>query len=212
MKCPPGAHAPKQYDESYFDRWYRDPRSRMWTTSAVARKVRLAVGFAEYLLERPVRSVLDVGCGEGTWRAILRDMRPGLHYQGVDSSPYVVRRFGRRRNIILGDLASLGRLKLAPRYDLVVCCDVMHYVGTRELRAGLEAMARRAEGPAYLEAYTAEDAVEGDEHDFQRRAAATYLRLMRRAGFRHVGPHLYVTGDLWTGLVALEKAPGRRRV
>jgi len=177
----------------------------MWTKTAIARKVRLALGLAEYFLERPVRSVLDVGCGEGTWRAMLRAIRPRLHYQGVDASAYVVRRFGKRRNIIQGDLASLGSLPLAARYDLIVCCDVMHYVRTPELRAGLAAMARLAEGPAYLEAYTSADAVEGDHADFQRRSPAAYRRLLAAAGFLPAGPHSYVTRPLAAGLVALER-------
>ncbi len=29
----------------------------------------LAVAVAEYHLERPIRTVLDIGCGEGAWRA-----------------------------------------------------------------------------------------------------------------------------------------------
>ena len=195
----------KAYDKAYFDRWYRDPGSRMWTRAAVERKVRLAVGLAEYLLERPIRSVLDVGCGEGTWQPILKQLRPAASYQGIDASPYVVRRFGKRRHIRLGSLATLDELKLRRRYDLVVCCDVMHYVKTRDLTRGLKAMAAVAEGPAYLEAYTSADAVEGDEADFQQRSPATYRALMRRAGFRAVGPHFYVTTALADGLVALEQ-------
>jgi len=195
----------KQYDRQYFDRWYRDPKSRMWTKAAVARKVRLAVGLAEYVLERPIRSVLDVGCGEGTWQPLLKELRPRARYLGVDSSPYVVRRFGKRRNIVEGSIATLGDLGLDECFDLIVCCDVMHYVPTRELRAGLRAMANLAEGPAYLEAYTSADSVEGDEAGFQPRTPRTWLRLLRNAGFEHIGPHCYVTEVVASTLVALER-------
>lgn len=197
----------KRYDREYFDRWYRDPRSRMWTRAAIARKVRLAVSVAEYVLERPIRSVLDVGCGEGTWQPILRELRPRARYLGVDSSEYVVRRFGASRNIILGSLGTLAELGLEERFDLVVCCDVMHYVPTGQLVAGLEAMNDLAEGPAYLEAYTSEDPVEGDEAGFQRRSPRKYRRLLLRAGFVPVGPHCYVTAAIAHTLVALER-PG----
>jgi hypothetical protein len=54
----------KLYDRAYFDRWYRDPRTRIHVRAAVERKVALAVATTEYLLQRPLRSVLDVGCGE----------------------------------------------------------------------------------------------------------------------------------------------------
>jgi hypothetical protein len=46
----------------------------------MARKVALAVASAEYYLERPIRSVLDIGCGEGAWRAPLLKLRPKVEY------------------------------------------------------------------------------------------------------------------------------------
>jgi len=82
------------------------------TPEAVARKVRLVVGIAESLLERPIRSVLDVGCGEGAWRAHLRRLRPAVRYTGVESSAYAVRRFGRRRGIRQG---TFGCCSTCPR-------------------------------------------------------------------------------------------------
>ncbi len=198
----------KRYDRAYFDRFYRDAGSRIWARADVERKVRMALALAEYLLDRPVRSVLDVGCGEGPWQPILRRLRPRAHYQGIDASPYAVRRYGRRRNIRQGSLGGLGDLGLRSRYDLVVCCDVLHYVPTAEVRRGLAAMAALTRGPAYLEAYTTADAIEGDDADFKRRGPATYLRLFRDAGFSRVGPHCYVTGEIAAGLVSLEKDPG----
>ena len=63
--------AEKAYDQAYFDRWYRDPKARVATRAAVKRKTAMVVGIAEALLQRPVKTVLDVGCGEGTWRAPL---------------------------------------------------------------------------------------------------------------------------------------------
>ena len=70
------------YDQAYFDRWYRDPGSRMWARADVERKVRMAVAVAEYLLDRPLRSVLDVGCGEGPWQKILKRLREPYHMVG----------------------------------------------------------------------------------------------------------------------------------
>src|ERR1017187_9677306 len=103
----------KKYDREYFDRWYRDPRVRVATAAAIARKVHLAVSIAEALLLRRVRSVLDVGCGEGAWRAPLEKLRPGIRYVGVDSSEYVIARFGERRGIRLGTTRSIGLVERA---------------------------------------------------------------------------------------------------
>jgi len=197
--------APKVYDEAYYRRWYHDPARRVITPAAVARKVRLVVGIAESLLERPVRTVLDVGCGEGAWRAHLRRLRPGVRYVGVESSEYAVRRFGHRRGIRRGTLGDLGTLDIAGPFDLIVVCDVLQYVPEGELATGLRAIAERAEGVAYLEAYATEDAIEGDHGDWHHRSAEQYRRHFRRAGLHAVGMHCYVGAALADRTAALER-------
>ena len=198
----------KRYDKAYFDKWYRDPASRMWARADVERKVRMALAVAEYLLDRPVRSVLDIGAGEGPWQRILKRLRPRARYAGVDDSAYVVARFGRRRGIRRGRLANLGTLGLRGPFDLVVCCDVLHYVANDELRSGLAAIASVARGPAYLEAYTSADDVAGDDAHFQRRSPYAYRRLFHSAGFIPVGPHCYLHQRMAHLLVALERPAG----
>jgi SAM-dependent methyltransferase len=200
----------KHYDKAYFDRWYRDPGRRVWGVADVERKVRMVLGIAEFLLDRRVRSLLDVGCGEGTWQPILKRLRPGARYQGVDGSTYAVRRFGTRRNIRHGTLGSLADLKLNGPFDAVVCCDVLHYVKTDELRRGLREISGLARGVAFLEAYTSDDDVSGDEADFQRRTPARWRRVLREAGFTPVGMQCYVGPAMRDVPVALEKlkAPG----
>jgi SAM-dependent methyltransferase len=196
----------KRYDRAYFDRWYRHPRTRMWTPAAVARKVRMVVALTEQLLGRPIRSVLDVGCGEGAWQPILARLRPGVRYVGVDSSAYAVARYGRRRHLRLGTFGNLKALRLRGRFDLVVCCDVLHYLPDAEVASGLRALRALARGPAYLEAYAAEDAVEGDDRGFHRRPATRYRALFHRAGFVPCGMHCYVTAEAAQDLTALERA------
>lgn len=195
----------KAYDEAYYRRWYHDPSRRVITPAAVARKVHLTVAIAEALLERPIRSVLDVGCGEAPWRAHLRRLRPRVRYVGVESSAYAVRRFGRSRGIVQGTFGTLGGLGLEGPFDLVVVCDVLHYVPEGELGPGLAAIAARLGGVTYLEAYTTEDAIEGDRGDWHHRNPETYLRHFRRAGLRHVGMHCYVGEALADRTAALER-------
>lgn len=196
----------KRYDQDYFDRWYRDPRSRLRTAGDVARKVRMVVGVAEQVLERPLRTVLDVGCGEGTWQPILKRLRPGLRYTGVDDSEYAVRRFGRARHIRRGRFGELEQARLAERYDLIVVCDVLHYLADAEIRRGLAFLSPRLEGVAYLEAYTSADAIDGDKHGLKRRSPARYLGLIRRAGLTPIGMHCYVGEEMREALTALELA------
>jgi SAM-dependent methyltransferase len=201
----------KVYDRAYFDRWYRRSRHALFHLGMLPRRVQLAISAAEYLLERPIRTVLDVGCGEGRWRALLRQARPRAHYQGVDSSEYAVRRFGRRRNILLGRFGDLGRLGLRGRFDLIVCSDVLHYVPLAEARDGLKALARRLGGVAYMELFTAADATVGDDVAFQPRSRATYLRLFREAGLVHIGLHCYVGRTLRDRLVTFERSAASGR-
>jgi SAM-dependent methyltransferase len=170
------------------------------------RTVRFAVGVAEHLLGRAVRSVLDVGCGEGRWQPVLQRLRPGSRYAGVDASEYVVRRFGRRRNIRLGSFGRLDEVGLDGPFDLVVCADVLHYVPGPELRRGLAVLAPLTGGVAYLETYAREDEIAGDLHGFQRRSAARYRALFRAAGLAPVGLHCYAGSELAWGLAALERA------
>ena len=195
----------KRYDQAYFDRWYRDPAHRMWARADVERKVRMVLGVAEYVLDRTVRSVLDVGCGEGSWQPILKRLRPRARYQGVDDSTYAVQTYGKRRNIRRGTVGDLAALDLAGPFDLVVCCDVLHYVKTPELRRGLEQLALLAKGPAYLEAYTSADDIAGDHGHFQRRSPAVYRRLFGAAGFTQVGPHCWVGPFMRDQLISLER-------
>ena len=195
----------KEYDAEYFRRWYHDPKRRVIKPAAVARKVRLVVGIAEALLERPIRSVLDVGCGEGAWRAHLRRLRPRVRYTGVESSAHALGRFGRTRDIRKGSFGTLGAVKLRGPYDLIVLCDVLHYVPERELAPGFAAVAALLGGVAYLEAYTTADEIEGDRGDWHHRSPEQYRRHLRRSALHSVGMHCYVAAEVAAGTAALER-------
>ena len=197
---------PKAYDKAYFDRWYRDRRDKVATSGDVLRKAQLVIGIAEVLLQRKVRSVLDVGCGEAPWRAALRKLRPGIRYLGVDSSDYVVQRFGTSRQIRQGAFGTVGTLKLRGPFDLIVCCDVLQYVSSADLRTGLRALASMLGGVAYLEAYTTVDEIEGDRRAWHNRTPAAYRREFANAGLTGVGMHCWVGESLRPMTTALERS------
>ena len=194
----------KHYEEAYFARWYNG-RGSATHDALIARRARLALAAAEYVLDREVRSALDVGCGEGRWRAPLRRARPGLAYQGVDPSEYVVRRFGRRRNIRPGTLGTVGRLGLGKSYDLVVCSDVLHYLPTSEVQRGLAALRRLARGVLWLDAFTAEDDWVGDRGQWQRRSERAWRRIFAGAGLVSCGMNCWVPRRLEYRLTSLER-------
>ena len=192
----------KAYDREYFDRWYR--RGGIGGAQRLARKVALAVATAEYHLERPLRTVLDIGCGEGAWRAPLLKLRPKARYLGFDSSEYAVTRHGASRNLHFARFGDFALLRPCPPVDLLVCSDVLHYLPTRELDKGLPALADLCAGVAFLETFVREDAAEGDEHGFQQRPARFYRQRFEALGFAALGSHCWLSPALRGTTTALE--------
>lgn len=198
----------KIYDRDYFDKWYRHPHHAVKSRHELERKVALTVAVAEYYLGRPVGSVLDVGCGEGDWRAPLLRLRPAIQYLGVDSSEYAVARFGRARNLRLATFGQLAELRFDMTFDLIVCTDVLHYVRTAELRRGLRGIVEMLDGAAFLELFTAVDAPDGDKQGFIARSPKWYRTVFSQAGLMACGTHCYLGPRLKGSVAALEIFPG----
>ena len=192
----------KQYDRAYFDRWYRG--AGLGGPQRLARKVALAVATAEYHLERPIRTVLDIGCGEGAWRAPLLKLRPKVAYLGFDSSQYAIERHGARRNLHWARFADFEHLRPCPPADLVICADVLHYLPAREIDRGLAGLAELCGGVAFLETFTRQDETVGDEDGFLRRPAAFYRGRFQAVGLRPLGSHCWLSPALADGATALE--------
>ncbi|HUO85446.1 MAG TPA: class I SAM-dependent methyltransferase [Thermoanaerobaculia bacterium] len=194
----------KPYDRHYFQRYYREPATLIDTPADLARRLRMLVGVAEALLARPVERVLDVGCGEGRWRAPLRRLRPGVFYLGIDPSDWTVRRFGSRRNIRRGSFGNPGLTSRDGRFDLVICSDVLHYVPAAEMDEGLEILLPRMRGIAYFDVSTVEDRPEGDLDGWHPRRARWYRERLRRAGLIECGLQIWASPPLASRLSALE--------
>jgi SAM-dependent methyltransferase len=193
----------KSYDERYFRRWYRS-NSRIVTAAERSRRIEMVVAAAEYVLARSVKSVLDVGCGEAPWQPVLSRLRNSATYLGVDSSEYVVRRFGNRRGIVRGSFADIETVVPEQAFDLVVVSDVIHYLSKGELERGLGALVERVGGVAYLDFFTSRDAVEGDLRDMKLRSPKYYLRLFRSHGLHPLGMQLYAGSETISNLAAME--------
>jgi SAM-dependent methyltransferase len=194
----------KRFDRDYFDRWYRDPRHRIATPADVSRRVLLAVGVAELVLGRRVRSVLDIGCGEASWRAPLVRLRPGVRYEGVDASEYAVRRYGRSRGIRMGSVGELDRVGLRGKFDIVICADVLHFLIDGEVERGLEHIPRLLRGVAYLPTFTSADEVDGDVGAMHARSPKWYLSRFTAAGLVPLGLDFYAERSMAGTLSALE--------
>ncbi len=194
----------KRYDRAYFDHWYRG-RNRVSSRDEVRRKVSLAVATCEYFIRHPLRSVLDVGCGEGAWQPHLADLRPKAKYLGLDPSDYVVERFGASRNIRKAAFGELASARLRRPFDLVVCSDALHYVPDDEIRAGLPELVRLAGGVLFLEVLTADDDIIGDLNGMIKRPAIWYRKLFEKVGLLQVAPYSWLAPGLRFDAAELEK-------
>ena len=198
----------KRYDRAYFDRWYRGPDPPVGTAADLERAVALAIAATESVLARPLESVLDVGCGEGRWQPVLRELRPDAAYLGIDSSEYAVQRFGESRNLRLGRFRELELHAFDEPFDLVVCSDVLHYLDEEEILAGIDALVERTGGVAVIDIFTEEDRAEGDQEGFHRRPAAWYRKVLSGAGLVAIGLQMYVHREVAAYLEALDLPAG----
>lgn len=164
----------------------------------------MAVATAEYWLERPIRSVLDIGCGEGAWQPVLRRLRPKASYLGFDSSEYAVRRFGARRGLHLAAFGDFAQLRPCGPVDLLICSDVLHYLDAREIDRGLSGLAELCGGAAFLETFTRGDGIDGDTAGLRLRPARFYRERFARVGFAPLGSHLWLAPELAGAASALE--------
>lgn len=185
----------KRYDRKYFDQWYRG-RSPVVSPLELRRKVEMAVAIAEHFLRRPLRNVIDIGCGEASWMVHLASVRPRVRYAGYDPSDYAVNEFEHSRNVRQGSFGELAALRIRERFDLLVCADVLHYLDEDEVLRGLPIAVRLMRGAAFFEVITREDAVRGDVAGLKRRPAVWYRNLFSASGLTQVGPYTWIRSEL----------------
>jgi SAM-dependent methyltransferase len=169
------------------------------------RQVRFVLATTEWVLGRAARTVLDVGCGEGNWRAALKKLRPGISYEGIDPSEYAVAKFGKSRNIRLGGIDDVNDVAQRDAYDLIVCCGMLNYLSDAQLRSGIPQISSRAAGVVYLELFTSEDSFEGDTSWPPPHTAKWYRKTLERAGLVAIGMQCYVHRNRTELVASLER-------
>jgi len=72
-------------------------------------------------------SLLDVGCGKGTWLRFLRKHRPDVKAIGIDVNPEYDRKCREDKlNVMLGNIETLILPNLS--YDIVTCFHVLEHL------------------------------------------------------------------------------------
>jgi len=162
------------FDRAYYRRFYEDPKTRVSDAAQVAKLGDFVCSYLEYL-ELPVRRILDVGCGVGHWRGVLRRHFPSARYQGVEFSAYLCERYG-------WEQGSVVDYRAKQPFDLVVCQGVLPYLDAKSAKAAMDNLGTLCRGALYLEAVTQEDWDEGvldkrrTDNGMQLRPARFYRR------------------------------------
>lgn len=190
------------FDRDYYQRFYFDPRTAVTSRSEMRARARLIASCVQYL-GLPVSSVLDAGCGVGMLRAPLLRALPRARYVGLEQSSYLCRRYGWRQG-------SIEQFSSRERFDLVICYDVLQYLGPKQARRAIANLARLCRGALYFGALTLEDWRDNcDQRRTHRiaalRSARWYRRELARA-FTPVGCGLWLRRGVPLTLWSLDAA------
>jgi SAM-dependent methyltransferase len=190
------------FDQDYYRRFYYNPRTAVTSRAEMRARGRMIAACVEYV-GLPVKSILDAGCGVGMLRAPLTRAFPAAQYIGLEYSEYLCKRYGWRQG-------SVATLRTRERFDLVVCYDVLQYLGVPDARRAIANLARVCRGALYFGALTTEDWRDNcDQSRTDRipglRPGAWYRRELKRA-FRPVGCGVWLKRDVNLTLWDLDTA------
>jgi SAM-dependent methyltransferase len=195
-----------RFGADFYNRYYRDRRTRVVSPAEMTRRAELIAAFVRHG-ELPVRRVLDAGCGLGLMRAPLLRRFPRASYTGLEASPYLCERYGWQQ----GSLASWVSRR---PFDLVVCYDVLQYLGGREAAAAIRNLGRLCAGVLHFGALTLEDWRQYCDRRLTDRAVhlrpAAWYRARLKADFINAGQGMFVRRGAPMHLWALEQLEPER--
>jgi len=189
-----------QFDADYYARYYEDQRTRVASSSDIARLGRFVSGYADYLGVK-IKRVLDAGCGLGLWQDVIATHYPSARYVGIELSEHLCETRGFTR-------ASVVDYRDRGRFDLVICQGVLQYLTDAEAKRAIKNLGQLCRGLLYLEVLTAEDWKSACDRRFSdgavhRRSAAWYKKELARE-FQALGGGVFAHRDADLVLYALE--------
>jgi SAM-dependent methyltransferase len=193
-----------RFDRAYYRRFYADATTAVTSRAEMSARARLIAAYVQLVGYR-VRSILDAGCGTGLLRPAFRRALPHATYTGLEISDYLCERYGWVR----GSVASYAPRR---RFDVVVCYDVLQYLGDRDAARALANLGRLCRGVLYCTALTAHDWRQNCDRrytdpDVHLRDAEWYRSRLAK-NFRPLGAGLWVRRGSTIVTWDLEQASG----
>lgn len=130
----------ENHEDFYEDFWSRTEDQRIY--GPVGRHTRRLI--KGLIKDIPYRSVLDVGCGEGSFLKELKQLRPGLKAVGADLSVQAVKMAAQKNPEMEFKVFDLRNGPLNEKYDLLIFSEVIEHV--EDDAAALSVLARMTDG------------------------------------------------------------------
>lgn len=111
----------------YFDWWHRRPDPWGLDTSADEHS-KYAQTF-DHVPAGDYRTILDLGCSEGTFTALAAEAYPAAQVTGVDISERAVERAAERHERARFQVLDVLDRPLDARFDLLFCSEMLYYLG-----------------------------------------------------------------------------------
>jgi SAM-dependent methyltransferase len=144
------ARSDKRFNARYYSKWYgEDIETRQEIADKAARFV---LAYVDHM-DATVRTVLDLGCGLGLWKAALMKENTRIRYTGVEFSSHLCKKLGWEQ----GDVCTYAPGRT---FDLVICQGVLQYLSDAECERAIQNLNRLSRRFLYLEALTTDDARE----------------------------------------------------
>ena len=190
------------FDSAYFRKYYFDKATRVTTAAEMRGRAQLIAAILRHA-GIPVRSILDAGCGIGLLREPFAAALPRARYKGLEASEYLCARY----RWIKGSVVDFEPRSAS---DLVVCYDVLQYLGDRDAASAIANLAKLTRAAVYVSALTLEDWRVNCDRTLTDRAVHLrpgewYRRRLRRR-FNYLGFGVWVRKDVSAILWDMERA------
>lgn len=147
----------RTFDEAYYERFYKNPKTRVYSAKEHADLAQFVLSFARWN-QLPLRHVLDVGAGIGLWKNWLSKHSPKTRYTGTEVSEVMCREHGYVH-------CDISRWRDRKQYDLVICQGVLQYLADPDVAPAIANIAAMAGGLVFFEVLTRADLRERADRD-----------------------------------------------